>query len=90
MQSNCPPSHSEKRYDFSALYISVRQRRSDEFWNPGSRAFVATTETHTYAGRRRFLNGPLTTFPRNGWGDFLLSVLRLKSRCRNRERRNSR
>ena len=30
-----PASQSEKRYDFSALYISVRNPRGDEFWDEG-------------------------------------------------------
>jgi hypothetical protein len=41
-----PAYNSEKTYDFSALYISVRNGCMDEFWNAGSRAFVAITGTH--------------------------------------------
>ena len=40
-----PAYHSEKTYDFSALYICVRDRRVDEFWDAGWRAFVTTTGT---------------------------------------------
>ena len=51
-----PGYQSEKTYDFSALYISVRNRRIDEFWDAGSRAFVTTTGISTSAGHRPFLN----------------------------------
>ena len=49
---NGPASHSEKTYDFSALYISIRNRGVDEFWNTGWRAFVTTTGTCRSAGRQ--------------------------------------
>ena len=38
-------------------YIGIRNRRVDEFWNTGWRAFVATTGTCRTAGDRPFLNG---------------------------------
>ena len=51
-----PGYQSEKTYDFSALYISVRNRRIDEFWDAGSRAFVTTTGISRSTGHRTFLN----------------------------------
>ena len=54
-----PENHSDKTYEFPALYISIRNRRVDEFWNTGWRAFVTTTGTCRSAGHRPFLNRSL-------------------------------
>ena len=56
-----PAHHSEKTYDFSALYICVRNRRVDEFWNAGWRRFGTITGTCRSAGRRLFQNGGYLT-----------------------------
>ena len=44
---------SEKTYGFSALYMSVRIRRVDEFWNAARRSFIG--------GHRPYLNGGMST-----------------------------
>jgi hypothetical protein len=49
-----PESQSEKTYEFPALYISIRNRRVDEFWNTRWRAFVATSGRCGSAGDRPF------------------------------------
>ena len=46
-------SQSEKTYGFSALYMSVRIRRVDEFWNAARRSFIG--------GHRPYLNGGMST-----------------------------
>jgi hypothetical protein len=57
-----PVYHSEKTYDISELYVCVRHRHVDEFWNAKWRAFVTTVGTCWSPGRRPFLNGGLLAY----------------------------
>src|SRR6476646_517331 len=64
-----PAYHSEKTYDFPALYICVGHQRVDEFWDAGWMAFVTTTGSCRSARCRPFLNGGFLEIEENGWVD---------------------
>ena len=61
------PQLNNKPLSGTTIY-SVRNRRVDEFWDAGWRAFVTTTGTCRSAGRRPFLNGGLLTSVTNCLG----------------------
>src|SRR5688572_10444136 len=51
-----PASQSEKRYGFSTLYICVRDRRADEFWE-GTKWVSHFAGVERRVARRPCLNG---------------------------------
>ena len=53
---------SQKTYEFSTLYICVRNQRVDEFWDGWRREFVMTVGTVEIGSDETCLNGGLPAF----------------------------